>query len=58
MVQQFVAQCIEPGLLALPRVDFNQTVAGMLAERVFIMTGSVPFPPQLSLDERRGVESL
>jgi len=42
--RQLVAKRIEPGLLPLSRVDLNQPIAGMLAECVFIIAGSVPFP--------------
>lgn len=44
VVQQLVTDRVEPGLLTLPRVDLDESVAGMLTERVFIMAGSVPFP--------------
>jgi hypothetical protein len=60
-MKQLMQDRIEPGLFTLPRVDLNQAVAVMLSvdvSRFSRATLRTALTPQLSLDERRGVEAL
>ena len=58
VVQQFVDQRIQPGLFTLARIDFDQAVGMVLPVAVSRLAFSVTLPPQFSLGERRGIESL